>query len=219
MMWMLLLIACATNVELRDTAGLGDGTTPATVPTVGTIGGGGGTAGTGGGTGGFTTGGAVPVPFAVDDYFAASGYMGDAEIGGLVDSPDCDRRAGEATGICHRLLWTPAGRGWTGVYWQAPENNWGQSPGMPIAPGATAIRAWVWSDTPITVEVFAGGIAGTYADGFDVGGSIDATTEPAEVVMDLTGVTYDQVIGGFGFSFGGEPVSPVTVYIDDITWE
>ena len=211
-MLLVLLAACATNVELRDTAAASTAP-PATVPTVGAIGGG---AGGGGGT---TPVGPVALPFAVDDVFAASGYMGDAEIGGMTDTPDCPQRAGEARGLCHRIVWTPAGVGWTGVYWQGPENNWGQLPGLSIAPGATAIRAWAWAEAPVTIELFAGGITGEYADTFDVRASVELTTTPTEVVLDLSDATYDAVIGGFGFSTGGEPDAPVTLYLDDLTWE
>lgn len=212
MLWMIL--ACATNVDVRDTAAVTAGGVE-TVPTVGGVGGGTG----GGGGGGTTPAGPVSLPFAVDDVFAASGYMGDAEVGGLSDSPACPQRAGEGLGNCHRLTWTPAGVGWAGIYWQGPENNWGQSAGIPIAPGATAIRAWAWAETPATIELFAGGIAGDFSDTFDVRTSAALTETPTEVVLDLSGETYDAVIGGFGFSIGGDPDGPVVLHIDDITWE
>jgi len=220
MTWLTLLFACATNVTVPDTqTALYDGP-PQTVPTVGTATPtGSGTTTTGGTT--VTTGGSIGLPFAVDNHFAPSGYMGDGITGGLVDSPDCDQRAGEAWGSCHRVAWTPGSKGWAGIYWQYPENNWGEEAGMPIQEGATRVRLWAWSEVDgVNLEVFVGGMGGTFADTFNANANASLSSTPTEISIDLSSATYTSVIGGFGFSLGGaSSEDTVVVYIDDIAWE
>lgn len=204
-----LWAACA--VSPVDTDSGSTGFVPATVPTVGAL--------PSDPTVPSAPEGPVGLPFAVDDHYAASGYMGDAELGGLTDTPDCPARAGEARGACHRLVWTPAGAGWAGVYWQYPENNWGQSPGLAIQEGASGVHVWLWSTSEVQAELFVGGIAGVNADPFNVRATVLVTPEPTEHVLSLEGNSYERVIGGFGVSVGGDPVGPVTLFVDDIAWQ
>jgi Carbohydrate binding domain (family 11). len=55
------------------------------------------------------------------DQFIASGYMGDTEKiivkKNVVDNARPDS-------ACTKITYTPGGKGWGGVYWQYPENNW-----------------------------------------------------------------------------------------------
>src|SRR5689334_18820261 len=71
------------------------------------------------------------LPFAVDDWYGPSGYMGDGEHPGAIkDGQMClPSRPSEWIGNCHRYTWTPSGTAWAGVYWQYPDGNWGDKPG------------------------------------------------------------------------------------------
>ena len=70
------------------------------------------------------------LPFYLDEYFAASGYMGDAEIpGNLIDTPCQDNEVND-TAHCHRFTVTPGTEGWSGLWWQSPADNWGEVAGL-----------------------------------------------------------------------------------------
>src|SRR6478735_6852338 len=96
---------------------------------------------TGGGKTDGGTGESAPstLPFAVDDWYGPSGYMGDGEHSGAIkDAQMClPSRPSTWIGHCHRYTWTPSGTAWAGVYWQYPDGNWGDKPGLTIPAGAT----------------------------------------------------------------------------------
>ena len=75
--------------------------------------------------------------FAVSDYFAPSGAMGDGATPGLLtitvdDETKCKARPSGAKGDCYAFDYTPGPALFAGLYWQSPANNWGSSPGVPI---------------------------------------------------------------------------------------
>jgi len=201
--------------------------------TGGTVGGEGGTTPTGGmgGTGGTSSssgpggGSEVPeaLPFAVDDYFAPSGFMGDgATAGNLEETDGCPMRAGEQAGRCHRVAYTTSSQGWAGIYWQYPDGNWGTSAGLPV-PGAPArVTFWAWTDSGgETVGFFAGGIGDentAFQDTFNVSQDIMLTSTPTEYTLDITGTPPTEVIGGFGWSAAGPPSGTLVFYVDDIQY-
>ncbi len=86
-------------------------------------------------------------PFAVSDYYAPSGAMGDgATPGNLVinQGTDCKMRPDGARGNCFSFQYvnnapytTPVTKStgvcnWAGLFWQYPTNNWGTDVGLPI---------------------------------------------------------------------------------------
>ncbi|MEZ4297316.1 MAG: hypothetical protein R3B70_20295 [Polyangiaceae bacterium] len=190
----------------------------------------------GGGTGGAATGpggggtattsstvdpnAPAPIPFAVDQYFAASGYMGDGEsAGAVVDSAECPARAGEQKGLCHQIGWKPGAAGWAGVFWQYPEGNWGAAEGKEIEPGATRISFWAWGEKGNEEVSFFAGIQ--EVDGFHVElTNVALTTEPTQYFIKLGQATYGKVVGGFGWSSGKSDGSTKVVFtVDDIQWQ
>jgi hypothetical protein len=188
------------------------------------------TTGTGGTGGGNDT--PAPLPFVVDSAFVASGFMGDGATPGAIVQDDngmcaASRPAG-AVGHCHKFTYTPQAGGmppWGGVYWQYPVNNWGDQPGKRIAAGATSVK------------FSAVGGAGGEVVTFLVGGMTDTTkahqdtitlkipqtlgTTAMEYSIDLTGQTYDAVLGGFGWTIEAPmgSTTPVVFTVDNIRWE
>ena len=138
-------------------------------------------------------------PITVDDFWSPTGYMGDGEVGGIAPT-SCMRRAENAAGACHRFDWTPVsedegGKGWAGVYWQYPPDNWGEAnddgetlPGLEIPAGAQSIRFVAWGDVGGEVVSFASGLG--MVDGFSVSIKDVVRTDPQEYVIDLRGQTY-----------------------------
>lgn len=162
----------------------------------------------------------LALPFWLDDEasgFVPSGFMGD--VSGIVMDGACPMRGTTgAGGTCHRASWTPSAGspGWAGVFWQFPEGNWGTLPGRQVAAGATAISFYAWGSIGGEVVSFGAGYADP--DGFAVStGNITLTATPMLYEIDLSGVTYTDVKGGFSWVSGAP--GGVTIYIDDIHWK
>jgi hypothetical protein len=197
---------------------------PSTSSTTGT--GAGGATGTGGSGGGDAP---SPLPFVVDSVFIASGYMGDGSVTGAIlqdDNMTClaTRPAG-AEGHCHKFTYTPpaVGMGWGGVYWQYPVNNWGTNQGKRIAPGATKVTFYAAGAAGGEIVKFiVGGMKGTpYADTLEATLTATLTTTMAPYIVDLTGKTYDAVLGGFGWVIEAPLgiVAPIVFTVDSIRWD
>jgi len=183
------------------------------------------------------------LPIVVDDLFAASGFMGDGANPGaivLANAPtDCPARApGNPVGKCSKFTYTPVNAGnpqafmpagWGGVYWQAPANNWGTLPGQHIEAGATKVTFYAaGAKGGEVVSFIAGGIMGTaYQDPpkVELGNQVLTTTMTAYSI-DLTGLTYEGIIGGFGWTIEAKAgadaglfdPTPVSFYVDGIQW-
>lgn len=159
------------------------------------------------------------LPFAVDDWFGPSGYMGDGENpGAIADTMTClDDRPSGWMGMCHRYTWTPSGTAWAGVYWQYPDGNWGDLPGLQVPAGATRISFRAWGATGAEQVDFMVGMMAI--DGFQVTREqVALTTEPQQFSLALDGASYTRVVGGFGW-VAKDATAPMTFHIDDIRWE
>lgn len=166
-------------------------------------------------------GGVAPtvLPFAVDDWYGPSGYMGDGENPGAIeDAQTClADRPTTWLGNCHRYTWTPSGTAWAGVYWQYPDGNWGDLPGLTVPAGATRISFRAWGATGTEKVDFMVGMMAV--DGFQVTQEqIALTTEPQQFTLSLAGASYARVVGGFGW-VAKEATAPMTFSIDNIRWE
>jgi hypothetical protein len=168
--------------------------------------------------------GPVALPFAVDDYFFASGYMGDGEIdGNLSDSEMCPMRAGDAQGLCHRIDYTVSSNGWAGIYWQHPDGNWGMDPGLEVSSNAVKVSFWAWSDQGgQAVNFFAGGIgdaSSSHADTFKVEESVTLANTPKQYTLVVGAEPHERILGGFGWSVDGNATGSFAFYIDDIQYQ
>lgn len=168
----------------------------------------------------------VALPFAVDDYFVPSGYMGDgATEGRVLDEAACTGRAGDEQGVCHKITYTPVPKSWAGVFWQYPANNWGTELGLPVVAGAKEISFWAWADSGTETVKFVAGIAynantAPHGDKFSTEKQVELTTTPQKFSLSMEGKTYENVVGAFGWSMAAnEDGSPSVFYIDDIQWK
>ena len=158
------------------------------------------------------------IPFAVDDWFGPSGYMGDGSVeGAVVDEAECPAsRPGDAAGNCHRFTWTPAGEGWAGVFWQYPDGSWGEVPGLQIPAGATKVEFYAWGQLGGEVVKFGTGMGDV--DGFAIEQEVVLTTEPTVYTLDISQVDYTAVTGGFVWT-AADAEAAVTFFVDDIQWK
>ena len=108
--------------------------------------------------------------------------------------------------------------GAAGVYWQYPADNWGGGDveGLAIPAGAKSIKFTAWSNVERQSVEFFSGISEA-VDGYKVSSTVALTTMPTEYWLDLSGITYDKVIGGFGWYAAPSEV-PFVLSIQDITW-
>jgi hypothetical protein len=163
--------------------------------------------------------GPTVLPFAVDDWYGPSGYMGDgASPGGITDQTVClSPRPDTWIGHCHRFTWTPGTVKWAGVYWQFPDGNWGEKMGLVVPPGATKVSFQAWGMVGGEKVSFVTGMKAV--DGFELKKDMAVlTTTPQQFSIDLAGTSYSRVVGGFGWTAADSTV-PVTFNIDDIRWE
>ena len=159
------------------------------------------------------------LPFAVDDYYAPSGFMGDGAIPGgitVADDACAGERAGEGSGVCRSFTWTRGSNGWGGVFWQYPDGNWGDAPGLAIPEGATEVTFYAWGATGDEVINFLVGIGD--ADGFAAeSGGIALSTAPTRYSVSLDDMAVGaEVVGAFGWVT--DTGDGATFTVDDIQW-
>jgi len=115
------------------------------------------------------------------------------------------------------------GFNWAGVYWQHPDNNWGDSPfGFNVEEAGKLI---FWAKGEVGGEVinfFCGGIDGTYPDTVQDAetGDIQLTLQLTQYTIDLTGEALERIAGGFGWvlSTSNNPTG-AQFYLDEIYYE
>jgi len=236
----------ATTGSAGTTTGTGgDPTTGA----AGSTGAGGAGTGGSGGTPCVVPGGNAPakLPFAVDQFFIASGWMqatlihqdttctyppppgggsSDAGADASVDaSMIVDAGASDATAFpgskCWTITYTPLlPSDWAGVDWQFPANNWGDSDGLVIPDGATKVTFSAWGDAGGEKVSFNVGYGAASKDGF--GATLPdkiLTTTAQTFSIDITGVKYTCTSVRMGFGWIAAGGTTVTFHIANMRWE
>jgi exo-beta-1,3-glucanase (GH17 family) len=163
-------------------------------------------------------------------HFVPSGWMGDIRNIGLYE---CDRANPHGGDMAIRTWYTPTETlGWGGVYWQYPENNWGNIDDGIDLRGADRLSFWARSDAPnANVTFLVGGIG--YPNGTDcahptqpypdsicpkLSKNVLLSSAWTQYIFDLQQSprpNLENVIGGFGWVTN----RPVTLYLDDIVYE
>jgi outer membrane protein OmpA-like peptidoglycan-associated protein len=155
-------------------------------------------------------------------HYAPSGYMGDSDLtlsGAYGKMP-------QGEGPCLRVTYKSSGpRGWSGIYWQDPANNWGDVPGRAgyDLRGATRLTFWARGDVggEKIHEFRVGGIVGQYPDS-DVAtlSNIRLTSEWKQYTIDLSKKDLRHIIAGFGFFVNkAENAGGMIFYLNDIFFE
>lgn len=160
----------------------------------------------------------------VPDAFYPSGWMGDWEDITL-DDASTDNSHSEPT--CIKITYSAAqsqGKGWAGIYWQYPDNNWGDKPGGHDLTGATKLTFWARGEkSGETAEFKVGGITGKYSDSIQSPvstGVIVLSDKWQKYTIDLTGKDLSQVIGGFCWvTHKNQNPHGCAIYLDDLGYE
>ena len=174
----------------------------------------------------------APMPFPVytdggdpANHYVPSGYMGDFTAVTMNQYWAGHPHHGKT---CIQVTYrgaAPGGKGWAGVYWQSPVDNWGTVPG-PAAYDlrrATRLTFWVRGTTGAErVQFLAGGITGRYGDSLQPAVKTQVlrlSTAWQQVTIPLRGMNLTHIIGGFGWVTSAQDNPQGAVfYLDDITY-
>jgi hypothetical protein len=127
---------------------------------------------------------------------------------------------------CIRVVYTgatPQGKGWAGVYWQDPQNNWGTLPGGYNLSRFPHLSFWVRGEKGgEKIEFKMGGLTGPYGDSVQPAvstGVITLTTSWQQVRLNLIGYDLTHIIGGFVWVTNTtENPRGAIFYLDDILY-
>jgi len=156
-------------------------------------------------------------------HYAPSGYMGDSDLtmsGAYTATPSGGQ------GPCVRVYFKAEGaKGWSGIYWQDPANNWGDVSGNAgyDLRGAEKLTFWARGENggERIHEFRVGGIVGQYPDS-DVASltNVRLSRKWKKYALDLRKKDLRHIIGGYGFIvLKAENPGGMTFYLDDIMFE
>ncbi len=155
-------------------------------------------------------------------HYVASGYMGDNDLslsGAYIPTQNAQ---GPALKVEYRAK---GAKGWSGLYWQDPANNWATIAGRSgyDLRGAARLTFWAKGEKggERVREFRIGGIVGKYPDS-DIASLKDVRLSDSwkQYTIDLTGKDLRHVIGGFGFLLNkNENPRGAVFYLNDIIYE
>lgn len=155
------------------------------------------------------------------NHYAPSGWMGDVESLEIDQSCNTDSHSGKS---CIKLVYKQDGlKGWAGIYWQHPVDNWGDLKGGYDLTGATKLTFWAKGAQGFEVisEVKIGGISGKFSDS-DVAWlrEIKLTNAWKKYTIDLSVSDLSSISGGFCLVFSKKDnPKGCTVFLDEIRYE
>ena len=157
-----------------------------------------------------------------DNHFVPSGWMGD--VGAVNMDLGCveDYYSGSSSIRIDYNGELPQGAGWAGVYWQHPENNWGQIDGGFNLGSASRLTFWAKGKKGgEKLEFKVGGVTGLNPDSDITSiGPIALTTEWKQYEIDLADVDTSYISGGFVWAASrmDNPYGFI-VFLDEIKYE
>ncbi len=150
--------------------------------------------------------------------FVASGWMGSTDAIELDDSWKEKTHTGSS---CIRVSFSDP-KGWGGVAWQNPANNWGDDEGGVDLTGAKQLSFWARGEKGGEVVDFKLGMIQKNKPYWDTAKvsleKVKLTAEWKQYVIPLTGKDLSRIVTGFAFAVKGKH-DPVTFYLDDMVIE
>jgi len=168
---------------------------------------------------------------AEENGFVSSGWMGDISA---IHLNDCYQWGDDWADRAVQAQYAPSledKKGWAGIYWQYPENNWGTMPEGYDLQGYAQLRFRAKSDRDgDEIKFFVGGVfTGTYPSSIpsplyvyesDSEGFVTLDTEWQEFHINLLDADLSHVIDGFGWVAERRRVPDgTTFYLDDIRFD
>lgn len=159
----------------------------------------------------------------VNAFFYPSGWMGD--IGDIkLDTKSTDAFHSGPDAI--KIQYSGSGsekKGWAGIYWLYPDNNWGTNPDGRDLRGYSNVTFWArGASGDEKAEFKVGGVTGRYPDSIKepvTTGVVTLTKEWHQYSIDLKGRDLSHVVGGFCWvtSITQNPKG-CTIYLDDMVY-
>jgi hypothetical protein len=160
---------------------------------------------------------------AKDNHFVPSGWMGDFKGLYISEGWPMDTHSGPSCIKISYKMKEPITYKWVGIYWQDPENNWGNKKGGFDLTGAKKLVFWIRGDKGDEVidNIIIGGIKGDMPDSCSITvGPIDLTKEWQKIEVKVDNQDLSHVIGGFGWSVNtASNPGGFIFYLDDIYFE
>lgn len=157
------------------------------------------------------------------NHFAPSGWFGDY---GDIHLNDADENSPAEGRTCLRIDYAAQGaqgHDWAGIYWQEPQNNWGDKPGGYDLSGMKRLTFWARGENGgEQIAVFkVGGLGGAYPDsGSAQIGPVILAKQWQQYFIDLEDVNLSHVTGGFAWVVDRfDNTGPITFYLDEIRYE
>ncbi len=156
------------------------------------------------------------------NHFTPSGWVGDD--GDLILNDECKENPFSGA-TCIKIVYTARkskNKGWAGIYWQNPPNNWGQKKGGFDLSGFNKLTFWARGEKggEVINKIKIGGIKGVYPDSVKVEvGPIQLSNEWKEYTINLAGKDLSYISGGFCIIFtANQNPQGATIYLDDIRY-
>lgn len=160
--------------------------------------------------------------FDVNDYYYPSGWMGDInDIYFDATSKQVTARSGSSS-IEIKYFAKSKETHWSGIYWQYPENNWGDKPGSYDLSGFSTLSFWARGEHGgESAEFKIGGLNfGAFPDSLQPALStknISLSSDWKEYTIDLRGQDLRRIGGGFAWvTYQDKNPLGCTIYLDDI---
>lgn len=163
---------------------------------------------------------------AMSDYYYPSGWMGDTDS--IAFYPVSTNVPSHNGNWNIEIKYSPKPtdtNGWSGIYWQYPDNNWGNMPGGYDLSKYSRLTFWArGKEGGERAEFKVGGLSrGSYPDSLQPA----ATTQPitlsnewTKYSIDLTGKDLHRIGGGFVWvSSRASNPEGCTIYLNDIQFE
>jgi hypothetical protein len=158
-----------------------------------------------------------------ENHYIPSGWMGDYGDVKINDQSMDNPHSGTT---CIRFEYSgkkSQNKGWAGVYWQNPANNWGDKKGGFDLTGMAKLTFWARGakGTEIIQKFLVGGIEGMYPDSTSVEmGPIELTDTWKQYTINLVNKDISYISGGFGWVTTSD-LNPegAIFYLDDIKFE
>ncbi|MFH0953711.1 MAG: hypothetical protein V1873_05235 [Verrucomicrobiota bacterium] len=150
--------------------------------------------------------------------FIPSGWMGSVDAIAYDDCCKVNPHSGQS---CIMASFSDP-KGWGGIVWQNPANNWGNAEGGVDLTGAKQLTFWARGDKGGETVDFKMGIVNKGKPYWDTAkGSLEKvklSREWKQFTISLNGKDLSRIVSGFVFSTAGKK-DPVVFYLDDILYE
>ncbi|MBN1270544.1 MAG: hypothetical protein JXB04_13220 [Kiritimatiellae bacterium] len=153
-----------------------------------------------------------------DQPYIPSGWMGNTDA---IEMDECWPDKPHSAPSCMKFTYSDV-KGWGGVVWQSPADDWGDEPGGWDITGAKRLVFWARGDKGEEMVEFKMGILGknkAYPDSAKASlGKVKLGADWQEFSIPLEGKDLSVIKTGFVWVIAGRK-EPVTFYLDDVRFE